>query len=67
MSMRPLSDPGARDRIAPFAGVAIIAVVLGLLPPTSSNIALRVTVAVVTVVVIALVAVSTRIGPRMTA
>jgi len=35
--MRPLSDPGALGRVAPFAGVAIIAVVLALLPPTSSS------------------------------
>ncbi len=34
-SMRPLSDPGALGRLAPFAGVAISAVVLVLLPPTS--------------------------------
>ena len=35
--MRPLSDPGALGRVAPFAGVAIMAVVLALLPPTSSS------------------------------
>lgn len=51
--MRPLSDPGARDRIAPFAGVAIIAVVLALLPPISSNSAFCVAAAVVTIAVIA--------------
>jgi diguanylate cyclase (GGDEF)-like protein len=33
--MRPLSDPGAAGRAAPFAGAAIIALVLVLLPPTS--------------------------------
>lgn len=36
-SMRPLSDHGVPGRVAPFAGVAIIATVLVLLPPTSSN------------------------------
>src|SRR5450756_2399012 len=36
-SMRPLSDPGTLGRLAPVAGVAISAVVLGLLPPTSSS------------------------------
>ena len=35
--MRPLSDPGARERIAPFAGIGIIAVVSALLPPRSSS------------------------------
>jgi diguanylate cyclase (GGDEF)-like protein len=32
---RPLSDPGALGRIAPFAAVAIVAVVLAVLPPAS--------------------------------
>ena len=35
--MRPLSDPGVLGRVAPFAGVAISAVVFALLPPTSSS------------------------------
>ncbi|HEY8822923.1 MAG TPA: sensor domain-containing diguanylate cyclase [Dermatophilaceae bacterium] len=35
--MRPLSDPGALGRVAPFAGVAISAVVFALLPPTESS------------------------------
>src|SRR5450759_97278 len=36
-SMRPLSDPGALGRVAPFAGVAISAGGLARLPPTSSS------------------------------
>jgi diguanylate cyclase (GGDEF)-like protein len=37
VAMRPLSDPGVLGRVAPFAGVAISAVVFALLPPTSSS------------------------------
>jgi hypothetical protein len=51
--MRPLSDPGAAGRVAPFAGVAIIAVVLVLLPPTSSDRSLLAAAAVLTSIVIA--------------
>jgi len=50
--MRPLSDPGAPGRVAPFAGVALIAVVLVLLPPTSSNRPMIAAAAVLTAVVI---------------
>ncbi|MGV8910733.1 MAG: diguanylate cyclase [Propionicimonas sp.] len=37
MTIRPLSDPGAAGRVAPFAVVGIVAVVLLLLPSQSSN------------------------------
>jgi diguanylate cyclase (GGDEF)-like protein len=51
--MRPLSDPGAPGRVAPFAGVAIIAVVLLLLPPTSSDRPMLAAAAVLTTILIA--------------
>jgi len=51
--MRPLSDPGAVGRVAPFAGVAIIAVVLVLLPPTSSDRSLLTAAGVLTSILIA--------------
>lgn len=34
-AVRPLGGPGALGRVAPFAGVATVAVVLAVLPPTS--------------------------------
>ena len=37
VAVRPLSEPGARGRVAPFAGAAIIALVLMLLPPSSPD------------------------------
>jgi len=37
VTMRPLSDPGAVGRVAPFAWVGIIAVVLLLLPSKTAN------------------------------
>jgi diguanylate cyclase (GGDEF)-like protein len=37
VKIRPFSDPGVVSRLAPFAGAGIIATVLALLPPTSSN------------------------------
>jgi diguanylate cyclase (GGDEF)-like protein len=51
--MGPLSDPGAPGRVAPFAGAAVIAVVLGLLPPTSSDGSLLAAAGVLTSIVIA--------------
>jgi diguanylate cyclase (GGDEF)-like protein len=50
--MRPLSDPGAWGRVAPFAGAAIIVVALLLLPPTSSNPSMLAAAAVLTGIVI---------------
>lgn len=37
VTIRPFSDPGVLSRLAPFAGAAVIAVVLALLPPTSPH------------------------------
>lgn len=37
LTMRPLSDPGAAGRVAPFAAASIIASVMVLLPPASLN------------------------------
>jgi len=37
VSLRRLSDPGAPGRIAPFAGAAIIALVLQVVLPTPSD------------------------------
>lgn len=37
MTLRPLSDPGAAGRVAPFACIGIIAVVLVLVPSTSAD------------------------------
>ena len=52
-AMRPLSDPGAAGRVAPFAGAAIIALVLVLLPATSSDRSMLTAAAVLTTIVIA--------------
>ena len=50
---RPLSEPGALGRITPFAGVAIVAVVLAVLPPASlTNPSALVAAAAVVVVLI---------------
>ena len=49
----PLSDPGAAGRVAPFAGAAIMALVLVLLPPTSSDRSMLTAAAVLTTIVIA--------------
>jgi diguanylate cyclase (GGDEF)-like protein len=51
--MHPLSDPGAPGRVAPFAGAATIALVLGLLPATSSDGDMLAAAAVLTTIVIA--------------
>ena len=53
VTIRPLSDPGAAGRVAPFAGAAIIAVVLVLLPSTSSDGSMLTAAAALTAVVIA--------------
>jgi diguanylate cyclase (GGDEF)-like protein len=37
VAMRPFSDPGVVGRLAPFAGAGVIAVVLELLPPASTE------------------------------
>ncbi len=50
---RPLSDPGAISRVAPFAGAAIIALVLVLLPPTSSDLSMLAVAAGLTTIVVA--------------
>jgi len=51
--LRPLSDPGVLGRVAPFAGVAIIAVVLAIvMPPSSPDRRLLAAAAVLTALVI---------------
>jgi len=51
--MRPLSDPRALGRIAPFAGAAIIAVLAAMLSPTASDPFVISMAAVLTTVIIA--------------
>jgi diguanylate cyclase (GGDEF)-like protein len=51
--MGPLSDRGAPGRLAPFAGSVVIALVLGLLPATSSDRSMLAAAAVLTTTVIA--------------
>lgn len=50
--LRPLSDPGAPARVAPFAGAAIVAVLVLLIAHTSRNPHILATAAVLTAVVI---------------
>lgn|GEM_PF-564848 len=50
---RPLSDPGAAGRVAPFAAAAIIALVLALLPSMSSDLSMLTAAALLTTIVIA--------------
>jgi hypothetical protein len=51
-ALRPLSDPGAISRVAPFAWAAII-LVLVLLPPSSSDLSMLAVAAGLTTIVIA--------------
>jgi len=53
MTVRPLSDPGAAGRVAPFGGAAVIALVLMLLPPNAANPSLLTAAAVLMAIVIA--------------
>lgn len=53
VTVRPLSDPGAAGRVAPFGSAAIIALVLVLLPPNASNPSLLTAAAVLVTVIIA--------------
>lgn len=50
---RPLSDPGAVSRVAPFAGAALIALVLVLLPPNSSDLSMLTVAAGLSTIVVA--------------
>jgi diguanylate cyclase (GGDEF)-like protein len=53
VTIRPLSDPGAAARVAPFAAAAVIAVVLLLLPPDSVALPVLAVAAGLTTVVVA--------------